>query len=716
MEISLQRDINYYSIHTQRRNMIYAENLHMLDKITYDRFKQLYFKYAPNIDEKDFARYFLDIDYISYYKLLTRKSESSILEREFYREEEFSKIAYRIFIEKEFKNISVDYETLINLHKEYGDRFSLKQFAEEVFGINSHRVDDIKANSSKKANIKLLDMELRNSISKVRKKVILEAGLHIGMQISLEEFNNLYQAYGVNEIEEKIFAHKVLGITEDTFLRFKKGKRDKVIILQNFPINPEYIVKLREKVIISEHLCVDDAIDNEGFYNLYNKYGGILTEELFAEEILDISWEAVKKAKRSDHKNKVLGKLSVSEDDLSKMREFIMKKHSLKYNQLLDYNKLNKLYKHYGFPLSEVQFAKRILKIPYEEYYYELKNGKRKSCYVFVDTQDIDFCELRKIVIEKEELHYSDKIDYKKLQQLHKKYAPTMRESDFARKILDISEYCFCNIKAKRNQSTTILLEEQLPMSKQLEKIQECVIIKYNLSKGQAINHAKFKKMYKTFGGIMPEDMFAKEILYISEQNLNDLKSGKNINILLGTNITAEKIEIIKNSSDEKKDKLLEKVKIIFECYISSDKNVNTLKMYIKVCEYIFEKGEFNFDELSLLKEAIQFIQGNIDEIKIYVKICSSRELYKEAINFIYDNIDNKGITQQSKDELTKIGGMLKISAQEKNIVDMYNKGKSLTEIANKTNLPEEKITKLIKNHCKKDISYKENSEAVSLE
>ena len=67
--------------------------------ITYLKFKMLHNQYASQISEEEFARYFLDIDYITYYKLSRgTKKNVTILMKEYYAQSELLDIKRTITV------------------------------------------------------------------------------------------------------------------------------------------------------------------------------------------------------------------------------------------------------------------------------------------------------------------------------------------------------------------------------------------------------------------------------------------------------------------------------------------------------------------------------------------------------------------------------------------------------------------------------------------
>ena len=74
---------------------------------------------------------------------------------------------------------------------------------------------------------------------------------------------------------------------------------------------------------------------------------------------------------------------------------------------------------------------------------------------------------------------------------------------------------------------------------------------------------------------------------------------------------------------------------------------MKNIKQYIELSKANFEIKSFPNEELDVLGEAIEFIQGGIDEITLFVKICISFSEYKRANRFISENIYNDGITKE---------------------------------------------------------------------
>lgn len=702
MEISLQSKINYKSVYKQREKMIEEERLHIKDEIEYARFVELHKKHAPEISEEDFARYFLDIDYTSYYRLQSGiRKTSIILEREFYVEEEFDEIEKQIIEEYGLQpNSSINYEKLIEIWNKYGERFPLKMFAEEVLQINAKRVDDMNFKRNSEAIILKTKPEItRTQVRNLREKVAREAKLHMGESISIERFHELYNEYRIDGLDEKNFALKILGIQTDTYNRFIKGKKAKIAVFSSYPINPDDICSFREKIINTENLRIG-TITVDRFWELYEKYGGILTAEVFVESILDNSIDTVKGAKRRKHDISILGKIEFPEEYLAKIREQVVIENQLKYNQLMSLEQMREIYRKMAdkdkgcFLMGEKTFINKILGVATYNY-QQLTSGATHRSYILADSEEVDLKDIRRRVIRENNLHYDDVLDYTEFHRLHEKYAPTVREYVFALQILDIDQRALDNIRHyKGTRNTHILLGEPLPTNDEIDEIKERVLREYGLKRNDKVNYKLFREMYTKYAGVMPEDMFAERVLDISAEELRKMKHDElyRTKILLRTFLTPDQMkearreakEKEKQEKKERKTRIAEekallakekKVKKVLERWIINEGNIEIIKKYIAACKDCQEKGIFPRESLTILKEAIEFIQGGVWEITIFCKICISMAENRRAYDFISDNIGNEGIRIEDKEKLRKLQKEIKYTIKKEQALEMLKTG-----------------------------------------
>lgn len=217
MELSLQRKVNAKKVFHRRKEMIDRENLHIDDDISYEQFSKLYEKYGKDMDEKDFARYFFDLYYEEWYKFQSGKiRKSRVLTREFVTEQEILEIKTRTI---EAYHLSpdepIEYEPIVQIYEEFGERLSFYLFAEKILNVTKHILENKKSQKNKKPDqdckIKVLQSERLNKkiLEEIQGQVIQESGLHIKSSITLEEFRENYEKFG-KELDERDFAVEIL--------------------------------------------------------------------------------------------------------------------------------------------------------------------------------------------------------------------------------------------------------------------------------------------------------------------------------------------------------------------------------------------------------------------------------------------------------------------------------------------------------------------------
>lgn len=712
MEISLQKTTNYQTTNLLRKRMIREEKLHIEDSIDYEKFQYLYKKYAPELEEREFAKYFLDIDFSAWYKLQSKERKNAvILKREYYIDEEFDEIEN---IMKEDCNLysisSINYDTLTFLWNTYGDRFSLKMFAEEIFGLSDKRVDDLNSNrnSSASINIDRKNLEFtRCEIRELREKIIEDYNLHIESTLTLEEFNKIYNECNLYGLDEVTFGTKIFKIRQDTCRRFIKGKRPKIIIFSSYPVSSTSIIELREKVILLEKLKMK-KINPDEFWKLYDKYGGILTSSLFAEEILDTTLDLVRASKRKKHEISILGKIEITDENIENLRNKVIFKFNLKYHQLMTIREMRVIYNSMQsedlsyYIMSERDFIIKILGVPSYNY-NQLDGGLTYESYILTDRADIDFIAIRKKVISENNLHYDDTIGYKKFHKLHQKYAKTVREHVFASKVLDICQQSLDNLRQCK-YNVHILLDEPLPTLKELIKLKEEVVNKYKIHRGDKLDYKKFKRMYNKYGGVMPEDMFSEYILDVSHTSLLKIKRGEmqNTTLLIKTFMSPEEIENLR------KQILLEN-NLVPGSEISV-KNFN--KLYNKY-NHTLPKLFFARRVLGMIEVTKQILDDEESNIvlKIPIKKSSiSRELLEDDIELLKQyliedvklneiaitlDVPPSWITKKC-DELYEKNIISFDEVKHKKILRLYSLGNSPAKISQKLNIDVEDVKKLI--------------------
>ena len=146
-------------------------------------------------------------------------------------------------------------------------------------------------------------------------------------------------------------------------------------------------------------------------------------------------------------------------------------------------------------------------------------------------------------MIEEEHLHYSDKMEYEQFSALHQKYAPNMKESEFASDFLDLDVDSLNRMKFQKKRSR-ILLTETLPTDEEIVLMKWAIIQDCSLHRKDPIAYARLREIHRDYGGIMPESMFAEKVLDIGQTGYNGIKGGyaPDTEVFLRTNMQNDKV------------------------------------------------------------------------------------------------------------------------------------------------------------------------------
>ena len=442
----------------------------------------------------------------------------------------------------------LSYRRLIQYHQKFGGRLSLKSFAKVALNINEHNIESSKSDGGSM----LVDLETEseydaNFLQNIRKEVIAKSKLHIGDLITLPQFKKLYAKFG-RGIPEKLFATEILDMNNGKATRLLGGRNKQASVFSNYVVNPENIAILREKVIRKERLHIGQTIDNEEFLRLYNKYAGMLSQEMFAEEILDINAIGVKNMRVAGTNSAVLQDIDVPKEYLEFLKDRVCRREHLTYRQEFARDEFYRIYDKYGSVIPERQFAVEVLGIPEDSVSYFLL-GKYKTTKVFYNEEITDFETLRKKVIKENFLHYDDPINYERFLELKQKYAPNMKEHIFAEKILDIPLTRLPNIRYDRKSTTPILLNEELPSEEDIAILKRKILISNGMHIKDRIKYAKIQELHRKHGGIMPEYMFADKIFDIANGKLNSMSRNleEEAVILTRTKIPIQQLSKLRN-------------------------------------------------------------------------------------------------------------------------------------------------------------------------
>lgn len=151
MELSVQSKLKSEEILARRKEMLKKERLHIKEKIDYETFMHLYSQYGGDLEKKDFAYAFFDVDDVAYKNLESGKNnEMIILSREYVSDKELIEIRDRVIKKYGFKTgDNINTEQLMEIYEEMSDRISFRTLAEEILGMPVERARKLRRGTIK---------------------------------------------------------------------------------------------------------------------------------------------------------------------------------------------------------------------------------------------------------------------------------------------------------------------------------------------------------------------------------------------------------------------------------------------------------------------------------------------------------------------------------------------------------------------------------------
>jgi len=532
----------------KRRQIIEKEKLHIQDELSKEEFENLYSKYGSGFDEKDFAWAFFDIDEAKFYNLEKRKiKKASILSYEYVSNEEFANIRDQVIKSYDLKHGDRrPYKEILENFDEFGGRLSICLFLEEILGIKGSTIKDFRKGNTANGTINFdskpgeyntfykkspkMPMYVLNPdyIYELRRRLFLEADSHIGDSVSYSKIQKLNEEYSP-EFPENAFAQKVMGIGANSYNHFKQTKIENTtneIMFQDVDIPIEYVKALTDKIAILYKLEAGQLLEREKFQELYDRFGDILSRKLFAVLVLEMqSKKYIDTIEKKLYESTTILK-SRKKTDFSALGEKIVREKGLHHGDKLGYNEFKIIHELYAPNAQEPVFAEKALGIAKKPSFERMKyNGSHARIRLKLPTAE-ELKELQKKVILETGIKINDKLDYKEVERLHEIYGGILPIKMFATKVLGICSQSFIRIKNHSDKRAMALFNLVIPRS-EIEKIREKIRLENNLPELKELTLEEIKELYTRYGGIMPPVMFAKEVLGVSADSLNDLKDKK---------------------------------------------------------------------------------------------------------------------------------------------------------------------------------------------
>ncbi len=383
---------------------------------------------------------------------------------------------------------------------------------------------------------KLMEKNIINKIEKVKQKLKEEG--YEGKLISYKELQELHKRF-IPEIEEKVFAVEVLGLTEGNYNNMKnKGTKGR-ILKKKVEIDEEKVEKIKK--ILKEEGYEGKLISYEELQELHKRFMPEVEEKVFAIEVLGLTESSYNSIKYKGTKGRILKKkVEIDEEKVEKIKK-ILKEEGYE-GKLISYEELQELHKRFMPEVEEKVFAIEVLGLTessYNSIKYKGTKGRILKKKVEIDEEKVE--KIKKIL--KEEGYEGKLISYEELQELHKRFMPEVEEKVFAIEVLGLTYsnyYSMKNTGTKgrvKDKTTTIKAEyikqhnleqsryyakEEINKICEINNITIDEFIKYIIINFKAKNLLELTQVYK-------ETLEVKGRIWIGRTELSKEYTNKNI-------------------------------------------------------------------------------------------------------------------------------------------------------------------------------------------
>lgn len=581
---------------------------------------------------------------------------------------------------------SIDYEKFSELYERYGTDMPEVVFAQEVLDIGARSLNRMKS-PKKFSTVILQNVEVpKEYIMSLREKIALIHKLEGGQFLEYSKIHEFHKKYGP-EFTERYFAVEVLDIINENYR--PEGENDKVAILNTRVTNYE---NLRNKIIRELNLHYDDMIDYEMFTNWHQKYAPNMPEVVFAGEILDISKSNFREVKNRNVRARILLNAKLpSKTEIAEIRKRIILENKFRIKDEIEYQQVERLHALHGGIMSIEMFAVdvllmnqqgfKVIQRDYEEN-KDKKDAKFKKAQVLLN-YEIPLSELEELkerMKRLENLYEPKLMSARAIEDLYEEYGGVMHFTMFLQGILGVNKKTFENVKYEKHHETLVHIRERLNEEeiKELKQLLSKDLSEREISTQMEIPTALLRITIKAL--TEKNELSEENMLYERYKVLK--KEGKNTAEILGIlKISKEEISQlferykiekeeeaekerqakrarkIQKKEDQEFKKLQCKVMKILEDYKYNEKNVETVKKYIRLCEEKFVKAEnkrtvFSDNDLLFLAGCMEFIVCDYNEIITFTRICIGMNKYQFARSFISENMSNSGISKEEKEVL----------------------------------------------------------------
>lgn len=295
---------DYYEINfikALRERVITEEQLLIRESFSHERLVKLQKKYCPEMPETAFGQEILDLEISAQNRMKgKRKLDQSILERIEIPEEYIKRIQDKIIISYKIEpGQSMQKALIYELYTKYGTLLIERDFIQKILEVSDQGYNRLKDENSVGA---IVFKSRTTNYKALRNRIIRENKLHYDDMIRYTKFDELHQKYAPN-MPEKTFAREILDINHTMLQHIKyDGGRARILLEEPLPTKEE-MKKLQTEVIQTENLHMEDKINHKQLKRLHEQYGGIISMEMFATEILAMEKQGYDRIKNPEDKD-----------------------------------------------------------------------------------------------------------------------------------------------------------------------------------------------------------------------------------------------------------------------------------------------------------------------------------------------------------------------------------------------------------------------------
>lgn len=494
-----------------KNEIIKKFKLHKFDSISYQRFLEIYQlskgildKYNIELKEREFAEQILELTNSSYKAMKFVNQAPRILKQYEIYANQIQAMRQNVIrgkrLHREDMMSIAECEEIFD-DEEYYLPLKESDYYKEILDIPELNQKRIKKDGKSKTRILTKEEISEEEVLSFRREVLRKENLHRKDSLTYAKCREIFDRNYI-VLSETEFMLKILDVSFKSYNEARYNPEKTVWILSNESPSDEILKDIKKNIIVAERLHSQDLIDYNKFRKIFDKYYTSLSKVEFAKRMLDITEPALRTIKSNGQKAAVLKDLKVMQEFILEFRKKVIKQNNLYIGQRISYKRLKKIYDENYFPLSEVEFAEKILDIT-EKNYQQLKYIKDKTAIILKNEIILEE-EIKKIQEEiKQNYRVGEKINIDIFNEIYTKYTIRLSKKDYAEQILHISRSQFKDMKSKKTRIPLEIGEEEF--TKNLFK----TLHKDGYYMGYKVNLEEFEKIYKEFENKVTKRKFA---------------------------------------------------------------------------------------------------------------------------------------------------------------------------------------------------------------